>query len=774
MQFRRFTRRLFAAAVAPLLLLAATLVVSAAAPVRADLPVVARVIRALKSVPADADAIRFSVYGDGTGATLALRLLALGNNGPAVAGSANYYQGPPLVLDFKGWKTVTVSLADLVFRAEQAPGASADAAFPLRFADTVEFALTGTAARIFVEDVAWARGSEAPLSVIDDFDSGTLAARAVGTYAQVQATTVSLNRVAAFVRSGTGSLQVAVVSRASRERSLYAPGLLARLKRAPAAATYPYVVYSRPPFEPIVPESVPAPTEVGTIPGAPPQIRIFACADEVEPASFAVFAGRDIRNASVAVATDFTADGGQGRFSRVAADVHVVKVWEQAGLGPFAEPARKQPITLGELLVKDDRVSLSGPQPSVRLVGNAITDIPENTSKQFWVTVRVPRGQAPGLYRGRLLFSAPNVKPTAIPLAIEVLPLRLRSAFLQYGVDLRSRVGGASGDRTVALPADSPRVSEEEFARELADIRDHGFRWVSLYDAPADLGNALRLYKESGLNPSGPVVVMTGANETPRIEAARAQAGLPNLQVYLGTPLTNPNQAAEALGAGRSSGSHAPLVGLVVGAGLEPSLLALVDVPVFSVGADYPQTLLATGKRTNTKRDWWSWNLAQENAPLNRLYAGFLLYRTGFASAPFYGAFAGPYRYAPPGVDPFNEATTPGETLRPQMVTYPVQNGLLSTLQWEAAREGVDDIRYITTLKDFIRQLKDAQTAKGVVTGKAAVSEAEAFLVKSAGGDKPLIQLTPGELQALRRGIADRALKLLNLVRSVSGDRSIN
>jgi hypothetical protein len=374
-----------------------------------------------------------------------------------------------------------------------------------------------------------------------------------------------------------------------------------------------------------------------------------------------------------------------------------------------------------------------------------------------------------------MLFSAPGVKPTAIPLVVEVLPLRLRSAFLQYGVDLRSRVGGPNEDQTAALPSDSPRVSEEEFARQLADIRDHGFRWVSLYDAPGDLENALRLYKGSGLNPGGPVVAMNGANDAPRVEAARAGAGMPNLQVYLGTPLAEPNQAAQSLGSARASGTRAPLVGPVVGADLEPSLVSLVDVPVFSVGAQYPQTLLATGKRTNTKRDWWSWNLAQENAPLNRLYAGFLLYRTGFASAPFYGAFAGPYRYAPPGVDIFNETSvTAGETLRPQMVTYPVQNGLLSTLQWEAAREGVDDIRYVTTLKDFIRQLKDAQTAKGVATGKADVSEAEAFLVKSVGGDKPLAQLTPGEVQLLRRGIADRAIKLLNLVRTVSGDRRID
>lgn len=779
MQHRRLTRRRF---VVPALL--ALGIVAAPPPsVRAAAPTRGLVIRPLQTsggVPAGADALRVAVYGDASGATLQLRLLALGANGPAVAASANYYESPPLAVDFKGWKTVSVPLADMVFRAEQAPGAGPAGAFALASADTVGVALTGTAARVFLDDLAWANGDTA-VQPIDAFDGSSLGARAVGGYDQVAATSVSLNRVAAFAKSG-GSLQLTVIGRATRERRLYGPALLARLKRAPAATTYPYALYSRPPFEPIVPESTPAPAEVSTTLGAAPQIRVFACPDEIEPATFSVFAGRTLKNATVTLATDFAREGSSAKFSRAAANVHVVKVWEQAGLGPFAGPGAK-PVTVGECLVKDDRVPLTGPDPAIRLTGDPVTDIAEGTSKQFWVTIRVPRGQAPGLYRGRLLFSAVGVKPAAVPIVVEVLPLRLRSAFLQYGVDLRSRVGGPNEAQTAALPGDSVRVSSEEYARELANIRDHGFRWVSLYDRPGDLESTLRLYKDSGLNAGGPVVLMSGVeneNDAQRVEQARAGAGLPGLQVYFGTPAASPDAAAQTLQTIHGAGARGLLVAPITGPSLEGALGSLVDVPVFSVGADYAQALLATGKRTQTKRDWWSWNLAQENAPLNRLYAGFLLYRTGIASAPLYGAFAGPYRYAPPGVDPFNEtaATAGGDAaapaLRPQMVTYPVQNGMLDTVQWEAAREGVDDIRYITTLKDFSRQLKDLQSAKGVATGKADLVEAEQFLVKTMGTARPLGQMTPGEMQLLRRGIADRTIRLLGLVRQLSGDRTIN
>ncbi len=94
---------------------------------------------------------------------------------------------------------------------------------------------------------------------------------------------------------------------------------------------------------------------------------------------------------------------------------------------------------------------------------------------------------------------------------------------------------------------------------------------------------------------------------------------------------------------------------------------------------------------------------------------------------------------------------------RPQMTTYPAQDGIIDTLQWEAAREGVDDIRYITNLKTYLRELKDLKIRK------AATDEAEAFLQKALA--RPLATLPPGELQTIRRGIVDQALRLLTLLR---------
>jgi hypothetical protein len=86
------------------------------------------------------------------------------------------------------------------------------------------------------------------------------------------------------------------------------------------------------------------------------------------------------------------------------------------------------------------------------------------------------------------------------------------------------------------------------------------------------------------------------------------------------------------------------------------------------------------------------------------------------------------------------------------MAAFPVQGGVLDTIQWEAVSAGVDDIRYIGALKGYIRELKDAKKRKD------ATDAAEAYLAAVAG--KPLLTLSPAQHQANRIAILNQALKL--------------
>ena len=130
-----------------------------------------------------------------------------------------------------------------------------------------------------------------------------------------------------------------------------------------------------------------------------------------------------------------------------------------------------------------------------------------------------------------------------------------------------------------------------------------------------------------------------------------------------------------------------------------------------------------------------------------RLLAGYLLCRTGANSSPLYGAFADPRA---PNIDS-SAVNTSG-------VFYPVQGGIINTIQWEAVREGIDDVRYFGALKNYIRDLKDRQLRKDLTT--------ESDNYAAAVLKKPLWTLSPLDYQKTRQGMINQTLKLLTAIRA--------
>ncbi len=65
-------------------------------------------------------------------------------------------------------------------------------------------------------------------------------------------------------------------------------------------------------------------------------------------------------------------------------------------------------------------------------------------------------------------------------------------------------------------------------------------------------------------------------------------------------------------------------------------------------------------------------------------------------------------------------------TWRDICFVYPTVDGVIDTIAWEGYREGVDDVRYLTTLLQLIEEAKNSFDPKV----KAAVYTAEAYLAK--------------------------------------------
>lgn len=61
---------------------------------------------------------------------------------------------------------------------------------------------------------------------------------------------------------------------------------------------------------------------------------------------------------------------------------------------------------------------------------------------------------------------------------------------------------------------------------------------------------------------------------------------------------------------------------------------------------------------------------------------------------------------------------------RDHVFAYPTTNGVIDTIAWEGFREGVDDVRYVTTLQNRIKRA----TQSGTPQQRAKAKDAQVFL----------------------------------------------
>jgi hypothetical protein len=291
-------------------------------------------------------------------------------------------------------------------------------------------------------------------------------------------------------------------------------------------------------------------------------------------------------------------------------------------------------------------------------------------------------------------------------------------------------------------------VTKDILDLQLADIAAHGIRIASLHDSQATLWDALADYKSSNI--AGPYVY-EGSGDPEAVEADRKAHSASDFYYQLDTLTASTTAAIMADRAKSGLQTAAYIAHQKDFDALQDNL----DVPIYYRDEAYPQQLLQThGERTSSKRDWWYWFAGNGDAHANRYSAGYLLWR-----ANLYGAFVPVYQLAF-GTDPYDETSSgadPAHALfRPEMLTYPAKDGILDTVQWEAVREGITDVRYLTTYYSAMRECKDKHIQK------ALVAESEAYVKDFI--DKALVILPDSEYDNARSKIAHYAVKLRKAV----------
>ncbi len=705
--------------------------------------------------------LRLWVHGDGSHADLRVRVLAPSRAASPVSDPLprDEWISQPVPISFTGWREVVLPQSNFTLRAAPPLPKTLDLALPADAqivpADMDDTqadwskanglaidVVTARQATLIVDDVAWvtldAAGkgvSNAPVAGTAFSDVG--AWQAVGMPDSVAAVNYGLATQPGLTHGGRVAFRLTVTPPGlDRSKRLVFAQEALRAARKTALVWTPATLFER-----VLPSSLPPA-------GASPDVTLSACAEQTGAASFCFYSPVALKNVTASVPQDLQ---GIGRtLPRTAVDLHVVKVWEQAGSGPLRDPDTATAVP--ELLVKDDRVPLTGPAPAVRLTGPAVCDIPADTSKQFWLSVTVPRNTPPGLYTGRVVVSGRGLPiPVVVRVSLIVPPLRLLSPAKQYGVDLRSRLDPAPS----VLPSPDGQqlvtdfVTQDVLDAQLADIDAHGFTIASLYDSSATLPDAVGEYQKYGLGTA--YNLYKGDGDPQAMERDRAARKGPALTYY--TP-PEPNEAASARMAPLEK-AGIPNVTYIPKQDDFTALGTNMDIAVYNRDSAYPQQLLRTnGLRQSMTRDWWYWPATNEDPKTNRVDSGVLLWKSNL-----YGAFLPDYQ-TPFGADPYDETSagaSPSKiAFRPLMLTYPVKGGVLDTLQWEACREGVTDVRYLTTMYAALRECKDAHIAKPLTI--EAETYVKTFLTK------PLANLSESQYDTFRARTASYAIRLRSAV----------
>ena len=482
-----------------------------------------------------------------------------------------------------------------------------------------------------------------------------------------------------------------------------------------------FLVYRRPWATPVWPDSAPRREECD------PVLRAFAAPGEHEPLTVTVLPLRELADVRVDVSPLVAADGRRIH----AEDVGVRRVRYQH--------VRPNYSTHGVYYRAPDLLMPPGLCPPGATAGQGL---------RFWIDVRPGPHTPPGIYRGTAQVRVDRKPAAEVPIVFRVLPIKLQQDnSLVYGTYYRHPYDMARR----APDAFSRRWWERKAECEFADMAAHGLnafvggiggrmdksgRWMMDFDAlgakidlarrhgfdkpvichiptssiwrkhmTGQTGSHLRLVKE--LPPKGFFEDMTRL--VAAIEAGRKRRGWPELLYY---PIDEPgrHEAAvrlmvEVLKAIR----RVPGVRTYVTA--DPAHEAFAPMrPHVDVWCCQPFSVPREQVLADAKKGvaYWCYpnHIAGENdhtpAAGARMTYGFGLWRSGFkALTPwiYQSVVSDPWNYLDGSAMDFFNRT--GDDGRP-----------IACVLWEAYREGIDDLRYVTTLRRWIARAREAGLAK--------------------------------------------------------------
>lgn len=478
-------------------------------------------------------------------------------------------------------------------------------------------------------------------------------------------------------------------------------------------------------------------------------IKIVAAKNEYEPASFVVTTGSTGFESLRITVSDLYR--GAKKFSSTNIELKLVIPWFQADGAWMSHRklSKSGSVLIPELLVNDQnlvKVDRKNKRNYLRLSGEKYieyvditkpsheflntdyrltelpvkdsskfqpVDVPKYSNQQIWITTFVPIDQPAGLYKGKVSIHSENkILLLEIPFEIEVLSFELLQSELEYSIYYRGKLSEKKS--TIS----SEFKNENQLYFEFIDMKEHGVTNPTVYQRyrpksssgdPSSHGEAKKLLysyfdirKRSGIEANslyyvGRVIGKIRSRQQYSILEKDIQSltkiknsfGFGDLYLYGLDEKKGEELVAQKAVWRVVRNSNARI--FVAGDKNHFRLMQGNTDLLVHHGAPNENTVKGVHNFGNKIFVYADPQAGVENPLLNREKFGIQLWRLGVD---------GSMTYAYQSNMGFIWNDFDHEIYRDLVFAYPTTGSPVSTLAWEGYREGVDDVRYITTLKN--------------------------------------------------------------------------
>ena len=362
----------------------------------------------------------------------------------------------------------------------------------------------------------------------------------------------------------------------------------------------------------------------------------------------------------------------------------------------------------------------------------------KNYNKQIWITTHVPEGTVAGTYTGVITIETSDYILKSINISIEVLPITLLQSSKEYSIYHRSQLKDVG-----TISSEDKNI--EQYEAELDDMAKHGIISPSCYQLPSDslLSSVLSLRQQYFPTCTNLYIVSRSIknitlSDISTLITTGTTYGINKVYIY-GYDESDMNTAEI-----RAQIQTVHDNGAFVFCAQKPTYaLSVKDVLDLAIGSSsFTTAQIAEFQATGHKVFSYGHPQTVLEYPLTfRRNYGLYLWQNNYDGAM-------PYAYQHAMRDIYSDFDD--EIYRDHCFAYPTANGVLDTLQWEGFREGVNDIRYMTTLESTVAE--------------ANVNNIDTLTIDLWLNDLKIIDLTTVNLDVIRNEIMNYIIDLRNAI----------